>query len=148
MRAAGLPIAGFRARVQEAYKLKLKDAEVSVLLLEAAAKSVYVAGEVKTAGAIAYTPGLTLLQALATAGGMELTAQPEAVIVSRKDGKGRIGAYRIDVEAIIYQPQAPDFLLLPGDVVFVSTSGIADVGNWVELYIRRLIPLPLTTLGV
>lgn len=148
VRAAGLPIAGFRAHVQEAYKQRLRDAEVSVLLVEAAAKSVYVAGEVKTAGAIAYTPGLTLLQAIAAAGGVELTSQPAAVIVNRKDGKGKVVAYRVDVDAVLYQADAPDFLLLPGDVVFVPTSGIADVGNWVELYIRRLIPLPLTALGV
>ena len=35
------------------------------------------------------------------------------------------------------------FLLLPGDVVYAQTSTIADLGNLVELYVRRLLPFSL-----
>ena len=37
----------------------------------------------------------------------------------------------------------PDFLLLPGDVVYAQPSSIAEAGNWVELWIRRLLPFRL-----
>jgi hypothetical protein len=37
----------------------------------------------------------------------------------------------------------PDFLLLPGDVVYAQTSAVADVGNLVELYVRRMMPFQL-----
>jgi hypothetical protein len=44
--------------------------------------------------------------------------------------------------------ESPDFLLLPGDVVYAQTSTIADMGNWVELYIRRLLPFAITGVSV
>jgi hypothetical protein len=34
-------------------------------------------------------------------------------------------------------------LVLPGVVILCATSAIADAGNWVELYIRRLLPFSL-----
>ena len=37
---------------------------------------------------------------------------------------------------------APDNLA-PGDVVYAQTSTVADIGNLVELYIRRMLPFQL-----
>jgi len=69
------------------------------------------------------------------------------VRVLRNSGKGTDKTYRVNAEQILFEA-SPDFLVLPGDVVFCQTSGIADAGNWVELYIRRLLPFQIGGLAV
>ena len=140
--ANGKTVQQFRREVQELYGARFRNAELSLVLLEAAVNSVYVAGEVHHAGAIPFDPSLTLLKAVGAAGGIAITAKPSDTIVTRKDGRGVNRTYRVNLDAILYG-DSPDFPLLPGDVVWVQTSGIADAGNWVELWIRRLLPISL-----
>jgi hypothetical protein len=40
-------------------------------------------------------------------------------------------------------PAAQDVVLAPYDVVIVPRSGIANVGLWVDQYIRRVLPISL-----
>jgi polysaccharide export outer membrane protein len=147
IRAAGRSIASFRKDVQDAYLEKFQRAEVSVTLMEAAASTVYVAGEVPRAGPILYDAQLTLLKAVSAAGGYAITAKPSEVIIARKDGREKNRSFRVNLDEIIFGA-SPDFLLLPGDVVWVQTSGVADAGNWVELYIRRMLPFSLGAVSV
>jgi polysaccharide export outer membrane protein len=139
-RASDLTIGGFRAKVQQAYAAVVNDAEVSVTLTQVSASSVYVAGEVRRAGPIAWVQGMTAGQAIAAAGGFLITAKDSDVRILRSSGSPAANTYRVDMESVLYDG-GPDFLLLPGDIVFCQTSGIADVGNWVDLYIRRLLPI-------
>jgi protein involved in polysaccharide export with SLBB domain len=148
LRAAGRSIAGFRKEVEEAYLLKgFRSAEVSVTLKEVGASSIYVAGEVRDPGAIAYDANLTLLKAVSAVGGFSITAKTSEVIIARKDGRERNRSYRVNLNEIIWG-KSPDFPLLPGDVVWVQTSGVADVGNFVELYIRRMLPFNFGTVAI
>jgi hypothetical protein len=41
----------------------------------------------------------------------------------------------------VLHDEAPDFLLLPGDVVYAQRKWIADVANTLHLYLWRLTPL-------
>lgn len=146
--AAGVTVGSFRTLVQQRYaEVPVEHAEVSVSLVEASAKSVYVAGEVQKPGVVPYVTGMTLSQALAAAGGFLITADDDDVRVLRNQPMAGPHTYRVNVEQTLYE-SGPDFLLLPGDVVFAQTSGIADVGNWVELYIRRVLPFQITGFSV
>jgi protein involved in polysaccharide export with SLBB domain len=147
IQASGRSVRAFRRAIQDAYLEKFRLAEVSLLLLEAAISSVYVAGEVRSPGAIPYDPNLTLLKAVSAAGGTLITAKPSEVIITRKDGRAKNRSFRVNLDEILYGP-SPDFPLLPGDVVWAQTSGIADAGNWVELWIRRLLPISFSPVGV
>jgi polysaccharide export outer membrane protein len=147
VRASGKTIGAFRREVQAAYAKFLNNPEVTVSLTEAALRSVYVAGEVKSPGPIPYVQGMILSQAIAAAGGLDITAKWSDVRVLRNNGRGRDHTYRVNADTILHDG-TPDFLVLPGDVVYAQTSGIADVGNWVELYIRRILPVPITGLAV
>lgn len=140
--AAGRSVEAFRREVQKHYLEHLRQAEVSVLVIEPAVSSVYVAGEVRLPGTIPYDQNLTLLKAVSAAGGTQITAKESDVIVARKDGREKNRTFRVNMSEIVFG-KSPDFPLLPGDVVWVQTSAIADVGIWVELYIRRLIPIPI-----
>lgn len=142
LHVAGKTVGAARTAIVEAYKVTYADPRVSVTLAEAAVQSVFVAGEVRRPGAVPYQPGMTLTQAVASAGSFDITIKESDVRVLRINPDGTQRTIRVNLSAVLYE-EYPDFLLLPGDVIFCQTSGIADVGNWVELYIRRLLPFSL-----
>ena len=147
IRAVGKPIQQVRQEIQEAYQeFALVTAEVSVNLVRGSANSVYIAGEVRRPGPIPYVSGMLLSQAISSVGGLAITAKWNDVRVLRNTiTKPR--TIRVNMEDILFSDH-PDFLVLPGDVVFCQTSAVADAGNWIELYIRRMIPIPITTAAV
>lgn len=49
---------------------------------------------------------------------------------------------KLDLQAVMNGESSDgDLVLQPFDVVVVPRSGIADVGRWVDLYIRRTLPV-------
>ncbi len=121
------------------YGEDLTNPEVTVRLVEAAVQSVYVHGEVILDGPVTYTPGMTLMQAITVRGGLDITVKESDIYVLRIAPDGGVRRFRVNVSEILYG-DSPDFLLLPGDVVHAQTSAIGELGNWVDLYIRRLLP--------
>ena len=144
VQVAGKTVARARQDITDAYRNKFNNPRVFVSLTEAGAQSVYVCGEVRRPGPVAFQAGMTMTQAIASAGSFEITVKYSDVRILRinsTDGTQR--AWRVNMEAILHEEQ-PDFLLLPGDIVYLQTSGIADAGNWVELWIRRLLPFAIS----
>ena len=147
LQVGGKSVGSMRTQIVEAYKqLKFTEPRVSVSLTEAAAQSVYVCGEVFRPGPVPYTPGLTMTMAIAAAGSFNITVKHSDIRILRINQDGTQRTTRVNMEAVLLDQQ-PDFLLLPGDVVYAQTSGIADAGNWVELWIRRLLPFELSSPG-
>jgi protein involved in polysaccharide export with SLBB domain len=142
LQVAGKSVGALRTAVVEAYRQAFEEPRVSVSLLEASAQSVYVCGEVFRAGPVPYTPGLTMTQAIAAAGSFNFTVKHSDVRILRINQDGTQRTFRVNMDAVL-RDEWPDFLLLPGDVVYAQTSTIADVGNLVELYIRRMLPFQL-----
>ncbi len=142
LHVGGRSVGATRTDIVEAYKAQFNEPRVSVALLEASTQSVFVCGEVNRPGPVPYQPGLTMTQAIATAGSFLITIKYKDVRILRLGPDGSNRTFRINMDAILLA-QSPDFLLLPGDVVYCQTSGIADVGNWVELWIRRLLPFQI-----
>lgn len=146
VRAVDRKVSDFRADAQRAYAEVLPTVEVSVNLKTPLLKSVYVGGRVRRPIAVPWHSNLTITQAISAAGSFLITAKPSDVLVVRPERKANNGSephprsIRVNVTNILYGEE-PDFILLPGDVVWCQTSGIADVGDWVELYIRRLLPI-------
>ncbi len=144
LQVAGRSMGAARTTVLEAYKVAgvLTDPTVSVTLTEAAVQSIYVCGEVHGPGPIPYTPGLTMTQAIAAAGSFNYTVKHSDIRILRIAPDGSQRTFRVNMSEVLLD-ESPDFLLLPGDVVYCQTSGIADAGNWVDLWFRRLLPFSL-----
>lgn len=140
---AGKSVGAARTLVLEAYKNGiLVNPSVSITLIEAATQSVYVCGEVFRAGPVPYSPGLTMTQAIAAAGSFNYTVKHSDVRILRINQDGSQRTFRVNMDNVL-RDESPDFLLLPGDVVYAQTSTIADIGNLVDLYVRRLLPFSL-----
>jgi polysaccharide export outer membrane protein len=103
-------------------KYSLKDPRVSVNFSAFAARSVYVMGRVRQSGvyAIPQNRPLTLLQAIAQAGGFEEDADPSRVEVRRMAPDGAPTAIRVDLTGVERDGSFEnDVALEDGDTVFV-----------------------------
>lgn len=100
----------------------LKQPQVTVRVTERQNREVSVLGQVKEAGSYSYKSGLTLMQAISQAGGMNPLAAPRRVKLIRQTEKGR-QTFEIDVTAIL-DSRAQDFALEPGDIVFVPEAAV------------------------
>ncbi len=132
--------AELRESLTQAYNDQLKRPEISVFVRSLNTRRVYVAGEVKTPGLISIPGQLTALQAVMQAGGLNyLTADAKNIVIIRqKDGKyfGTVLDYKGTLEGKVGQA----FYLQPEDIVYVSSTKIADVNKWIDQNINRVIP--------
>ena len=66
------------------------------------------------------------------------------MILLRKMEDNKVMAFRINIDqAFSGTSGAKDIYLRPNDIVYVPKSGIADVNTWVDMYVRKNIPIPL-----
>jgi polysaccharide biosynthesis/export protein len=120
-------------------KLKTDDAEASLannvqinpgdLILVPRAGIVYVLGEVNRPGGFAMQDSgtITLLQALAQAGGASRTASLSKAVLMRKNGQGYVTT-KLQVGKI-ERGQAPDLDLHANDILFVPNSRLKSVAS-------------------
>jgi polysaccharide biosynthesis/export protein len=143
--AAGLTPSQLTAVLTRAYAGELSSPKIAVIVKTSMADKVFVDGEVNRAGLIPLPSPTTVLQAIAQAGGMKETAKADSVILLRKsDDTGKITATRLNIErASNGSDPMQDVMLKPNDIVFVPKSGIANLNQWVDQYIRKNIPLPI-----
>ena len=95
----------------------LKNPQVSILVKEYKSKKISVFGQVRTPGTLPYTEGMTVVEAVAQAGGFGELARKNAVTVSRGADDAKT-TFTVPVEDI-GEGTADNFFLRPGDVVFV-----------------------------
>jgi polysaccharide biosynthesis/export protein len=85
VQAAGLTPTQLAAQITEALKKFEKEPQVTVIVSEINSQRVYILGEVNRAGAYPLLPGMTVLQALSSAGGFTQFANPKKIYVMRND---------------------------------------------------------------
>lgn len=115
-----------------AYNLRMRKGDI-VFIPDSSETAVYVLGAVSKPGSYRLTPRMTLLDALAQAGGATENATPERI------GVYRAGAQKVEVfdfAALIDPSRAVNYALEDGDVVFVPTSTMAEIGYM----LRQLAP--------
>jgi protein involved in polysaccharide export with SLBB domain len=95
----------------------LKDPQVSILVKEYKSKKVSVFGEVRKPGTLPFTEGMTIVEAIAQAGGFSAMARGNAVTVTRVSNNDK-QTYTVPVDSI-GKGKAKQFYIRPGDVVHV-----------------------------
>ena len=107
-----------------AYNIRMQKGDV-VFIPDSSETAVFVLGAVGKPGSYRLTPRMTLLDALAQAGGATENAQAGRI------GVYRAGAQRVEVfdfAALIDPSRAVNHALEDGDVVYVPNSALADIG--------------------
>ncbi len=106
-----------RGRLQAQF---IREPYVSVLVKEYNSKKIFVLGEVNKPGTFAYSPGMNVVEAITLAGGFNLMANADYVVVTRKvDGKEK--TIPVPVEKIS-KGLAANLTLQAGDIVFVADT--------------------------
>jgi polysaccharide export outer membrane protein len=83
------------------------------------AEAVFVQGEVRAPGIVKFTKNLTVLRAIAQAGGLTQLAAGNRVSVLRSEGDKKQNL-RVNVNDVIKNPEStPDMMLQPNDIVIV-----------------------------
>jgi polysaccharide export outer membrane protein len=96
----------------------IKNPSVSVKVTEYRSRKVSVFGQVRTPGTFPFTENMSVVEAITRAGGFTGMAKKNAVRVTRMAGSKETERIIVAVEDI-GTGRAPNFLLRPGDVIFV-----------------------------
>jgi protein involved in polysaccharide export with SLBB domain len=143
VQAAGLTPEQLRQHLRDKYAAQISQPEIAVIVRSFTAQKVYVDGEVGKPGLVPLAGPMTVLQSLAMAGGLKDSARTSEVILIRRGPENRPSTVVVNVEkAIDGTDLSQDLALQPTDIVFVPKSAIANVNTWVDLYIRKNIPIP------
>jgi polysaccharide export outer membrane protein len=117
-----------------------------------AAPQVFIAGEVARPGVLPFRPGLTLMQAMAEAGGALVTGDAAHIAVLRR-GPGAPGqpdavqVLRLDLPRDFARQPDRDVALQPFDVVVLPKSDIALASDRITQYLGLLPPLKNSSFG-
>jgi len=96
----------------------LKNPQVSVMVKEWNSRKVSVLGQVQNPGAVVYFPSMTIVDAIASAGGFTGIAAPNKVTLRREvDGKVHSTIYPV---ADISEGKRANVSMVPGDVLVVE----------------------------
>lgn len=98
----------------------LRDPQVTVLIKETRSKKVFVLGLVKKPGSYTFESQMTVVQAIALAGGLQTLASRDLVLI-RNNQEGLEQKFRIPFKEIS-QGKAPNSPLQPGDILFIPES--------------------------
>ena len=142
--ALGLTPMELMDKVTEGYSKFLQQPEVTVIVTAFAGQRFYVGGEVATVGAKELVGPTTVLQAITLAGGFKDTSDRNQVVIIRKNAEtGKPIIMVVDIEKVMKGIDfSQDIYLKPFDMVLVPRTRIADIGLWVNQYIRSTISVP------
>jgi polysaccharide export outer membrane protein len=115
-----------------AYNLRMKKGDI-IFIPDSADTAVYVLGQIAKPGSYRLTPRMSLLDAIAQAGGLSEDAKPSQI------GVYRAGTKQVEVVAfddLIAANRSMNYALEDGDVIFVPRSNIGDFGY----YMRQISP--------
>lgn len=120
VKVVGMSVAQLEETIRTALsKEYIRNPQVRVFVREFS--NIFVMGQVAGPGQYPYRGGVTVLQAITTAGGFTKYANPRKVRVVRDHGEGR-EVFVVNVSSITKGNGEKDILLQPGDTVVVPES--------------------------
>ena len=139
--AAGQTVEEFRQTLARAYMGKLRSTQLDVVVRAYGSSRIFVGGEVKSPGVLAFTGPVDVLVGVTMAGGLLPTARVDEVVVIRRRRDQKPMLRTVDLRRFSGQVSAEDdFPLRSGDVVFVPKSGIAEFNQFIDQYLNQALP--------
>ena len=138
---AGMTPAKLSSRIAETYSKIIKNPEVTVIVRNFGGYQVYVLGEVKSPGSFPVQRNMTILQAMALAGGQKETAKMKSILLMRRNQDGTVEAKRIDLSGP--SPDAiktNDSFVEAYDIIYVPKTFIANVNTFLDQAFSGVIP--------
>ena len=128
--------------VAQRYSSVLRDPIVEVRPASFGSQSILVGGEVGDPGVFEMPSArIGVLEAVMLAGGPTIRARRREVAVLRRAPDGGVMLRRVDLRGALAGGPADRVPLRRHDIVFVPRSGIAEINDFLELYVRNIIPI-------
>jgi polysaccharide export outer membrane protein len=127
--------------IATAYASELIQPRVTVSV-RAQPLKVFVGGEVLKPGVYDIPGDVNALQAVIMAGGYTTFAKRNGVVLIRRGAQGRPMMRLVDLRAAAADPG--HFTMAPlrrFDIIYVPKTGVAEVGDFVQQYIRNTLPV-------
>ena len=145
VKLTGLTIEEADQVMTAAYGAVLRNPQVEALVTAYGAAQIYVGGEVKDGGVKSVKGQVSVTQAIMAAGGFADTARSGQVVVLRQgleEQRPRIAI--VDVRGALQGKNRRGLLLMPGDVVFVPKTTIAEVDVFMKQHLTDILPFSLS----
>lgn len=118
IKAAGLTPSQLATQLTTEYKKYIQDPLVTVLVEQVNSQRIYLVGEVGKVGPVALTPGMTPLQAIASAGGLTPYAHKNRIYILRGP-QGKQEKIPFNYKAALRGDATQNIALQPNDTVVV-----------------------------
>jgi polysaccharide export outer membrane protein len=130
--AAGQTVTELEAAIVQAYRPILRDPVVSIVLKDFQKPSFYASGEVARPGRYDLRSDITLMQALAEAGGLlNERSSKKQIILMHPEGNSLYRTRMVDVSALMKPTGAhEDVLIRPGDVIYVPQKKMSKIARF------------------
>jgi protein involved in polysaccharide export with SLBB domain len=140
VKAEGKTPAELQEELAKRYALHLRNPQVTVVVRSLEGRRVFVGGEVKTPGVIPMPGPLTAMEAIIQAGGFNMAAaEVENVVIIRFKERQRLG-YMLNMKEALAGGDYQPFYLESRDIVYVPRTKIAELNQWIEQHITKMIP--------
>jgi polysaccharide export outer membrane protein len=116
--ANGLTAAQLTEQISARLKKFMQDPTVTVILTGINSKKIYMLGEVGRKGPLDMTPGMTLLQAIGTAGGLNDFANTKKIYILRVEGGAQQKIF-VHYKQAVKGDLSANIALKPGDTIVV-----------------------------
>jgi len=117
--ASGKTVAQLKQIITEKLKKYVTAPEVTVIVNESRSRTIYTIGKLARPGPYPLVPGMTVLQALSTAGGFAEWADTKNIIIVRREGGKEVQIHFNYKEFIEGKNLKQNILLKPNDTIVV-----------------------------
>ncbi len=134
------------AEIAEFMTLALKDTfkrpQVTVNISSRANNQIFIGGEVNNNGVYEANSSMTIMQSIFMAGGFKEFAAKDQIALLRLSPDQHYDVYIFDFDSVvdIERNQRRPLRLIRGDVVYVPKKRIGNAVEFVDHYIRRMLP--------
>ena len=118
VQAAGLTPLQLSGQISTKLKKYIQDPNVSVVISQIHSKVIYLLGEIVKRGPVEMTPGMTLLEAIASAGGLTDFANTKKMYLLRNEAAGHL-RIPLHYKEALKGDESLDLVLKPGDTIVV-----------------------------
>jgi polysaccharide export outer membrane protein len=134
--AVGLTLDELKVEIDARYAAVVNGIEVTPILVQRAPRQVFVVGEVRQPGRYTLDGPTTLTQAIALAGGWNVGANLNEVVVFRRAEDWRLIATKLDIRGALFGTRpipADEIWLRDSDIVIIPQHPILQMDNFIKL---------------
>jgi polysaccharide export outer membrane protein len=126
---AGMTVSSFQKRLVELSSKTLVDPDVTVILKEYEKPHVYVEGEVNTPGKVEFRSDISVLDAIALAGGFKTSGKKSKVLLMHRTGNGdETKTAVLDLKKLIDDRKIEEAVVVrSNDVIYVTQDRLSKV---------------------